>query len=69
MTRDKSHMEQVERWACFVRDNPKDKWKPAINDLIDSQYEIAQRFYKNLEKTEKGREVLERLKKERLKIK
>ena len=69
MARDKSHMEQVERWAEFVRDNPISKWKPAINDLIDSQYEIAQRFYKNLEKTEKGREIFERLKKERLKIK
>ena len=68
MARDKSHIEQVQRWAEFVKNNSRDKWKPAINDLIDSQYEIAQRFYKNLEKTEKGREILERLKKERLKV-
>ena len=66
MTRDKSHMEQVQRWAEFVKSNTRDKWKPAINDLINSQYEIAQRFYKNLEKTEKGRGILKRLKKARV---
>ncbi|MDO8508695.1 MAG: hypothetical protein Q7S27_03350 [Nanoarchaeota archaeon] len=69
MIRDKSHMEQVQRWAEFVKNNSRDKWKPAVNDLINSQYEIAARFYKNLEKTEKGREILERLKNERTKVK
>ena len=60
--RDKTHMGQVERWAEFVRDNPPEKWKPTLNQFIDSQFEMAARFYKNLEKTEEGREILERLK-------
>ncbi len=68
MVRDKSHIEQVQRWAEFVKNNSRDKWKPPINDLINSQYEIARRFYKNLEKTEKGREILDRLKAERFNV-
>ena len=68
MARDKSHSEQVKRWANFVKSKPIEIWKPALNDLINSQYEIALRFYKNLEKTKEGRETLERLKKERLKV-
>lgn len=66
--RDKIHMEQVERWAEFVRSNPRWKWKQAVNLLINAQYEKADDFYKRLEKTEKGREILERLRKERLKV-
>jgi len=66
MVRDKSHSEQVERWAEFVKNNPRKKWKLVLNELINAQYEIAGRFYKNLEKTEKGREILERLKKARV---
>lgn len=65
MARDKTHTEQVERWAVFVRNNPREKWKPAITSLINSQYEMARRFYKNLAKTKKGREILKRLKEER----
>ncbi len=65
MVRDKTHDEQIVRWANFVRDNPREKWKPAINTLINSQYELAAKFYKNLQNTEEGRIILERLKKER----
>ncbi len=65
--RDKSHMEQVEKWAEFVKNNPREKWKKAVNLLIDSVYEKADGFYRRLEKTEKGREILERLRAERLK--
>ncbi len=64
--RDKSHTEQVERWAEFVRTNKRSKWKPAINELINAQYEIAARFYENLGKTEEGRKILERLKEARI---
>ena len=65
MTRDNTHIEQVGRWAKFVKNNPQEKWKPVVNELINAQYEIALRFYKNLEKTEKGRKILKRLKEER----
>lgn len=65
--RDKSHMEAVERWAEFVRNNPREEWKKAVNILINATYEKADEFYKRLEKTEKGREILKRLKQERLK--
>ena len=64
--RDKTHIEQVERWAEFVKNNPIEKWKPALNQFIDSQFDMAQRFYKNLEKTEKGMKILERLKDARI---
>ena len=64
--RDKSHIEAIERWAEFVRNNPREEWKKAINLLIDSTYQKANQFYVRLEKTEKGREILRRLKQERL---
>ncbi len=61
MERDKSHMEQVERWAEFVRTNP-DKWKKKHKEFIDSQIIMSKRFYKNLAKTKKGREKIKELK-------
>lgn len=68
MTRDKSHMESIERWAEFVRNNPRKEWKKAVNVLINATYQKASDFYKNLEKTEKGRKILERLNEERKKF-
>src|SRR3989344_6035864 len=44
----------------------REKWKPRLNEIINAQYEIARRFYNNLEKTEKGRIILKRLMAERL---
>ena len=64
--RDKSHMEAVERWAEFVRNNPREKWKPAVDILIEATYQKADEFYLRLEKTKKGREILKRLKEERI---
>lgn len=60
ISRDKSHYEQIERWAKFVRENP-DNWKKEFNQFIDSQYALANRFYKHLLKTKKGREKLKEL--------
>ena len=60
-------MEYVERWAEFVRNNHRNKWKRALNIFIDAQYDKAIKFYKNLEKTEEGRKVLERLRAEKKK--
>jgi len=67
MMRDKSHMEALESWAEFVRNNPREKWKKSVNMLIDATYEKSNEFYTRLEKTEKGREILERLREERVK--
>lgn len=66
MTRDKTHGEFVERWAEYVKSVPREKWKAEQTAFIDSVFEKAEEFYKRLEKTEKGKEILERLKKERM---
>ncbi len=72
---DKNSMEGVEEWAEFVRTHPRSEWKPISNKLINADFERLKaerikikekRFYKNLEKTEKGREILERLKRVRI---
>ncbi len=64
--RDKGHMEEVERWAEFVRTHTRREWKRKQNIFIDAQHDIAKRFYERLEKTEEGRKILERLKKARI---
>jgi len=57
--RDKTHLEQVERWAEHVRDNP--EWKKQVKSFLDSQIIIANRFYKKLAETSEGREKLKLL--------
>ena len=64
MERDKSHDEQIERWAVFVRDNPHE-WKKQLKPFLDSQILMARRFYKNLSETEEGRKKIELLIKNR----
>ncbi len=61
--RDKSHADQVERWALFVKNNPRSAWSMDLKNLIDSQITKANDFYKYLSKTSKGREKIRRLKK------
>jgi len=60
MERDKTHMEQIERWANYVRENP-DKWKAKFKEFIDSQIIISRRFYKKLAETKEGREKIKLL--------
>lgn len=55
--RDKTHLEQIERWAEYVRENP-DKWKSKFKDFIDSHIIMARRFYSKLAETEEGREKI-----------
>ncbi|MBD3253401.1 hypothetical protein GF386_06720 [Candidatus Pacearchaeota archaeon] len=55
--RDKTHMEQVERWARYIRENP-DKWKSKFKEFIDSQIIISRRFYKKLAETQEGMEKI-----------
>lgn len=64
MERDKTHKEQIERWAAYVRDNP-NTWKSKFKPFIDSQFLIARRFYKKLAETEEGREKIRLLIKSR----
>lgn len=59
--RDKSHKEQVERWARFVRDNPISKWKPEVKKIVDSQIIMANRFYKRLARTKEGRKKIRKI--------
>jgi len=59
--RDKTHMEQVERWARFVRDHPRSVWIKEVGPLIDSQITIANRFYERLAKTKGGIEKIKKL--------
>lgn len=47
--RDKSHTEQIERWARFVKNNP-DKWKKEHTLFINAQIEKANEFYSQLDK-------------------
>ena len=55
--RDKTHDEQIERWAKFVKENP-DKWKAEIKLFLDAQIIMAQRFYSKLAQTKEGREKI-----------
>lgn len=59
--RDRTHMEQVEKWAVFVREHPRKTWKAEQKGLIDSQIAMANRFYSKLEKTAGGKEKIRRL--------
>ena len=66
MKRDKTHEEQVERWAEFVKKHPKE-WKKKLKPFLDAQIIIARRFYKKLGRTENGKEKIELLRESKLK--
>ena len=61
--RDKTHNEFIERWANFVKKNPREIWKPQIKNLVDSQIITANRFYSRLLKTKDGEAKLKLLRK------
>lgn len=42
-----AHMSQVERWANFVKNNPK-KWKKIHTKFINAQFEKHRRFIREL---------------------
>ena len=48
------HMEQVEKWAHFIKDNP-DKWQEEHTRFINSQFEQHRVFIKNLLKQKEGK--------------
>ena len=55
--RDHRHMEHVERWAAFVRENPT-KWKKPHTEFINALFEKNQQFVERLLKTPRGKEKL-----------
>ncbi len=59
--RDKTHMEQVVRWANFVKNNPRSVWIKHAGPLIDAEIIMANRFYERLAKTKGGAEKIEKL--------
>jgi len=58
--RDKTHNEQIERWAKYVKNNPKE-WKKKLKPFLDAQIIMARRFYSKLAETEEGRKKIELL--------
>jgi len=54
--KDKLHIEQVERWANYVKNNP--DWKKKLKPFLDAQIIISRRIHKKLSETEEGREKL-----------
>ena len=58
--RDKTHREQIERWAEYVKNNPKE-WKKKLKPFLDAQIIMARRFYSKLAETEEGRKKIELL--------
>lgn len=51
---DKSHEEQVIRWAEFVRDNP-DKWKAIHTKFINAQFQKHKQLIARLLKDSNGK--------------
>ncbi len=58
--RDKSHMQQVERWAHFVRENPA-KWKKAHTEFINALFQKNEEVIQRLLKQPGGKEKLKEL--------
>ncbi len=61
--RDRTHDEQVIRWAEFVKTHPRSVWIREVGPLIDSQIIMANAFYERLAKTEVGLEKIRKLRK------
>ena len=61
--RDKTHSEQVVRWAEFVKTHPRHVWIKEVGPLIDSQIIMANAFYERLAKVEGGMEKIRKLRK------
>lgn len=56
----KEHMEQIERWAQFVKNNPT-KWKKIHTRFINSIFDKHEQFKKRILKTPNGKKKLAKL--------
>ncbi len=52
-----THLEQIERWAKFVKENS-DSWKKEHAQFINAQIEKSWKFYERLEKIPGGWEKI-----------
>lgn len=59
--RNKSHNEQIERWAKFVRTN-KD-WKKHLSPFLDAQIIMARRAHKKILSLPDGKNILKQIRK------
>lgn len=50
--RDKTHMDFIERWACFVRANP--GWKTFHTKFVNAQYRKCRGFIQRLVRQKGG---------------
>ena len=57
--RDKTHLDQIERWAKYVKENP--EWKNKLKPFIDSQIIIARRSYNKILLLPNGADKLKRI--------
>lgn len=55
--RDKTHMESVEKWAEFVRNNP-GKWKKIHTEFINALFEKNEEFLKRLANQPNGKKKI-----------
>lgn len=55
--REASHMEQVERWAKFIRANPT-KWQKSHTEFINALFENHNQFRERLLKTPEGKKKM-----------
>ena len=56
----KTHDEQVERWAKFVKENPQ-SWKKEHTQFINAQIEKSWNFYNKLSKMPNGPQKINEL--------
>ncbi|MEK6905675.1 MAG: hypothetical protein AABX24_04710 [Nanoarchaeota archaeon] len=54
------HLQQVDRWAHFVKDNPT-KWKKIHTGFINALFEKHDSFRNKLLQTPNGKEKLQKL--------
>ena len=57
--RDKTHMDFVEKWANYVKNNS--DWKKIHTEFIDSQFKMHEDFIKRLLKEKDGKEKIIKL--------
>lgn len=55
----------IKFWVMQMKKMPVREWSRQQAEFINAVFEKANAFYKRLEQTEKGREILERLKEDR----
>jgi hypothetical protein len=56
----KTHDEQIERWAKFVKENPQ-SWKKEHTEFINAQFEKSWGFYEKLGKLPDGQKKIKEL--------